>query len=145
MGRLHLANGVRRHLGPRVRCGLLVLVAVSMGPLLAAEQDAPYPSSTLFRRLQLDVLDCGRENTSTSCDAARQVADPLLDHPRLPASCKDLLWSIRENAVVAPTNSFNRREALNRAAGDLMPVCRERAPVTPAATPPDQPGPSLRF
>ena len=35
--------------------------------------------------------------------------------------------------------------ALNRAAGDLTPVCRERDTVKPAAKPNDQQGPSLRF
>lgn len=125
--------------------GLLSPVLLSPVPMRAAEKEVPYPSTDLFRRLQLDVLDCGRDNAAASCDAARKVADSLMDHPRLPASCKDLLWTIREKAVVAPTNSFNRRELLNRAAADVMPVCRERTTVKPAAKPEEQKGPSLKF
>lgn len=130
--------------------GLLSTALLSLGllgpaPMRGAEKEVPYPSTDLFRRLQLDVLDCGRENAAASCDAARKVADPLMDHPRLPASCKDLLWTIREKAVVAPTNSFNRRELLNRAAADVMPVCRERNLVKPVAKPEEQKGPTLKF
>lgn len=121
------------------------LVLLGSMPLVAAPQAPTYPSTEQFRRLQLDVLDCGRDNNPSSCDAARQVADPLLDHPRLPASCKDLLWTIRERAVVAPSNSFNRRERLNRAAAEIMPLCRQRDAVKPAAKPEEQKGPSLRF
>lgn len=124
---------------------LLSLALMGPAPLRAAEKNVPYPATDLFRRLQLDVLDCGRENNAASCDAARKVADPLLDHPRLPASCKDLLWTIRERGVVAPSNSFNRREQLNKAAADIMPLCRERQPAKPDAKPEQRPGPSLRF
>ena len=128
--------------------GLGVLAALGLlhaAPLMAGQKEPDYPSTDLFRRLQLDVLDCGRENNAASCDAARKVADPLLDHPRVPASCKDLLWTIREKAVVAATNSFNRREQLNRAAADIMPICREREAVKPAAKPEEKKGPSLKF
>jgi hypothetical protein len=148
MGRPRLADSQphAKRQWRRARIGAIAaLTLLNAAPLLAGQKEVPYPSTDLFRRLQLDVLDCGRENNSTSCDAARKVGDPLMDHPRLPASCKDLLWTIREKAVVAPTNSFNRREALNRAAADLMPVCRERDAVKPAAKPEDKKGPSLKF
>ena len=52
------------------------------------------------------------------------MADPLLDHPLLPASCKDNLWNIRERAVVSPSNSYERRERLNREATDVTVLCR---------------------
>jgi hypothetical protein len=138
MGRLRFATTL-------CAAGLLTAGVAQPQLLRAADREVSYPSADLFRRLQLDVLDCGRENTAASCEAARKVADPLLDHPRLPASCKDLLWTIRDKAVVAPANTFNRREQLNRAAGDLMPVCRERGAVKPAAKPEENKNPSLRF
>ena len=144
MGRLRLAITAK----VRRRIGLALLASsglLSLAPLHAAPKEVPYPSTDLFRRLQLDVLDCGRENNAASCDAARKVADPLMDHPRLPASCKDVIWTIREKAVVAPTNTFNRREELNKAAADIMPICREREAVKPAAKPDDKKGPSLKF
>ena len=148
MGRPRLAVS-QRHVkrpGRLVQLGAIAALGLlNAAPLLAGQKEVAYPSTDLFRRLQLDVLDCGRENNTSSCDAARKVADPLLDHPRLPASCKDLLWTIREKAVVAPTNSFSRREELNRAAGDLMPVCRERNLMKPAAKPEENKGPTLKF
>lgn len=147
MGRPRLADSQCRQRRPR-RVQLTAIAALGLlqgTPLLAAPRPVAYPTMEIFRRLQLDVLDCGRENNSTSCDAARTVADQLMDHPRLPASCKDLLWTIREQAVVVPNNTFNRRERLNRAAADIMPICRERNPVKPAAKPEDTRGPSLKF
>ena len=144
MGRLRLAITAK----VRRRIGLALLASfglLSLAPLHAAPKEVAYPSTDLFRRLQLDVLDCGRENNAASCDAARKMADPLMDHPRLPASCKDVIWTIREKAVVAATNTFNRREELNKAAADIMPICREREAVKPAAKPEDRKGPSLKF
>ena len=144
MGRPRLADSQRRHR----RASLVAVAALGLlhgTPLMAGQKDVGYPSTELFRRLQLDVLDCGRENNATSCDAARKVADPLMDHPRLPASCKDLLWTIREKAVVAPTNTFTRREQLNRAAADVMPICRERDAVKPVTKPAENRGPTLKF
>jgi hypothetical protein len=122
-----------------------LMVAAPTPQLLAAPKEVAYPSADLFRRLQLDVFTCGRENSSSSCEAARKVADPLMDHARLSASCKDVLWTIREKAVVAPTNSFNRRELLNKAAAELMPLCRERDMVKPAAAPTETKAPAIRF
>jgi hypothetical protein len=122
-----------------------MVVAGPTPPLLAAPKEETYPSADLFRRLQLDVLTCGRENTPSSCEAARMVADPLMDHALLPASCKDVLWTIREKAVVAATNSFNRREVLNKAAAELIPLCRERDKVKPAAKQDDNKAPAIRF
>ncbi len=150
MGRLRppVSPSLKTRQGRTRLAGLGALAALGLlhaTPLMAGQKEATYPSTDLFRRLQLDVLDCGRENNAASCDAARKVADPLLDHPRVPASCKDLLWTIREKAVVAPTNSFNRREQLNKAAADVMPICRERDVVKPAAKPEDKKGPSLKF
>lgn len=144
MGRLRLAITAKVHR----RIGLALLASsglLNLPPLHAAPKEVAYPSTELFRRLQLDVLDCGRENNAASCDAARKMADPLMDHPRLPASCKDVIWTIREKAVVAPTNTFNRREELNKAAADIMPICREREAVKPVAKPEDRKGPSLKF
>lgn len=113
---------------------LLEAVALALGalcsPLVALAQQSgsfkptEFPPAELFRQLQLDTLACGRENTAATCNKARGVADPLLDHPLLPASCKDNLWNIRERAVVSPSNSYERRERLNREATDVTVLCR---------------------
>jgi len=83
-----------------------------------------FPPTELFRQLQLNTIACGRDNSPEPCQQARATADPLMDHPRLPASCKDTLWDIRERAVVVSTNSYARREALNRDASDVMVLCK---------------------
>lgn len=83
-----------------------------------------FPPSQLFRELQLTTVACGRENAAGPCDKARAMADPLMDHPKLPASCKDTVWDIRERAVVARKNTFERREALNRDSTDLIALCK---------------------
>jgi hypothetical protein len=108
--------------------GSLTLLA----PAAALAKDPPMPTSEELRQLQLLTLACGRDNLSEPCQQARQQADPLLDHPRLGGSCKDTLWAIRENAVVAPSNSFERRQRLNRAGADVTIFCRPQTqPVRP--------------
>jgi hypothetical protein len=111
-------------------------------PLQAAPELPPFPPAADFRSLQLITLACSRENTAEPCAQARDLADPLLDHPRLPASCKDALWSIMQRAVVAPSNSFERREAIDRVADRLTVVCRQQLPATkpPSEGPPRSQG-----
>ena len=110
--------------------GLLLLAPL---PAMRAGEIA-YPSTASWRQLQLAVLACGRDNTAASCDPVRSAADPLLDHPRLPASCKDTLWSLRQRAVTASVNSYGRREELNRLAGDLLAFCPPRRPASGAGS-----------
>lgn len=103
---------------------------LTAGPLLAATPTPSYPpdvfpAANVFRTLQLSTLACGRENAADRCADARRQADPLLDHPRLPARCKDVLWSIRNLAVEAPSNSLARRDPIDQAAGELTIACRQ--------------------
>lgn len=115
---------------PRACSWAFALGGLLLTPLPALRaREVAYPSTASWRELQLAVLTCGRENTAASCDPLRSSTDPLLDHPRLPASCKDTLWSIRERAVTAASNSYERREALNRLASDLMVFCPPRSPA----------------
>lgn len=116
-----------RQAGPALPLALMVLLA---GPAGAAPA-SPYPPASQFRSLQLLTLACGRDNDAASCDKARTMADPLLDHPRLSASCKDSLWAIRQRAIVASTNSRDRRDAIDRAAKDVTVFCRQ--PARPAS------------
>ncbi|MEB3261005.1 MAG: hypothetical protein VKP63_10300, partial [Cyanobacteriota bacterium] len=105
------------------RAWILPLAALSCtlaSPLQAAPPATVppdvFPPASLFRSLQLTTLACGRDNSAERCAEARRQADPLLDHPRLPARCKDVLWSIRNLAVEAPTNSLARRDPIDQAA-----------------------------
>ncbi|MEY3464148.1 MAG: hypothetical protein RLZZ468_1926 [Cyanobacteriota bacterium] len=109
--------------------GAVVLLAP--GSTLA--KDPPLPSQDDLRRLQLNTLACGRENSAAACQQARAQADQLLDHPRLGGSCKDTLWTIRDTAVVVTSSSFERRQKLNRAGSDVTLFCRPQTqPVRPA-------------
>jgi len=120
-----------RPASPTLACLATGLVAV--GSLLASELKAQqaakldlttFPPNQLFREIQLSTIACGRDNSPEPCQKARNLADPLMDHPKLPASCKDTLWDIREKAVVAPKNTFERRETLNRDSTDLIALCK---------------------
>jgi hypothetical protein len=111
-----------------------------VGGALQAAPPATYPPEvfppvSVFRTLQLTTLACGRENTAASCGDARRQADPLLDHPRLPARCKDVLWSIRNLAVDAPSNSMARREPIDQAANEVTIACRQVIKAKPEVKP----------
>ena len=117
---------------PALALGLIALLAA---PVQAAPKDPPYPSMELLRELQLQTFACGRENTIEACGKASTMADPLMDHPRLGATCKDAIWTIRERAKPATTNTFERREALNRAGQDVIPFCKQQTrSVAPSKT-----------
>lgn len=116
--------------------GLLGLTSSTtlLVPAAALAKEPPLPNQDQLRQLQLLTLACGRENTAEACQQARALADPLLDHPRLGGTCKDTLWAIRENAVVVPANSYERRQRLNRAGSDVTIFCRPQTqPVRPSA------------
>ena len=117
---------------PALALGLIALLAA---PLQAAPKDPPYPSMELLRELQLQTFACGRDNTVEACGKASTMADPLMDHPRLGATCKDAIWTILERAKPATTNTFERREALNRAGQDVIPFCKQQTrTVAPSKT-----------
>ncbi|MCP9927256.1 hypothetical protein [Cyanobium sp. CH-040] len=126
---------------------LLVLAMAPAAQTPARASEPPYPTREQLRELQLATFNCARENQAGDCDGARLQADPLLDHPRLPGSCKDALWEIREQAVTAPENSFERRDRLDRAGQDLMRFCpRNAQPATPRAnSSPPRPAPGFGF
>ena len=110
-------------------CGLSLL-GISSAPGLAGQQPETFPPAESFRNLQLITLNCSRENTAASCDQVRAIADPMLDHPRLPASCKDLLWSLSQKARPAASNSEARRDGLDRVAKDLTVFCKPQTKPT---------------
>lgn len=130
-----VARSVRSRPSPPAAGGLrltllsLVLAAPLLpGPTQGRPQDPPFPTEQELRDLQQLVFTCGRENSSGPCEQARRQADPLLDHPRLAGSCKDVLWQIREQAVVANANSFSRRDQLDRIGLDLLRICQQQRP-----------------
>lgn len=115
----------------------LAAAAVPLIPTALQAGEQPPPSQEELRLLQQRTLSCGRENTEEPCRQARVQADGLLDHPRLSGSCKDTLWTIREQAVVASGAGFERRDRLNRAGNDVLTFCRPQSqPIRPGQTSP---------
>lgn len=111
--------------------------ALAAAPAIAA--DTPYPPAATFREVQLTAFSCGRDNSADTCGKARRLADPLLDNTRLSTACKDALWSVRQLAVVAPQNSPERRDPIDKASRDVAAYCRQ--PYVPeTAQPTTNPG-----
>ena len=110
----------------------LLLLALA-APLQAAPSYVPWPSQDSLKTLQKEAFLCSLNNSQDQCDGARQRTDKLMDHPRLPAVCKDVLWSLVGKARVATTNSFQRRDSIDQPARRLIGVCSE--PVKPSQKP----------
>jgi hypothetical protein len=119
--------------------GLTLSLGLGGGSTAAYAAEAPYPPATTFKEIQVRTLDCGRENSASSCGQARRLADPLMDNPRLSTSCKDALWTVRQLAVVAPSNGPERRDPIDRASRDVGAFCRQPY-QPPASTAVDKPG-----
>lgn len=115
------------------------LLLATAGHAVAAPYVA-FPSQETLRQVQLAALACARENSAATCQRSLALADPLLDHPRLPTACKDLLWSIRERSRPAAVNSLERRDGLSKPAEDLPRLCRTTEKVEAAPPKPQAPG-----
>ena len=117
-----------------VRPLLAALLAAGVMPLeqpARSQSTVAFPSPETLREVQLAALACARENTSDTCSKARKLADPLMDHPRLPGGCKDALWAIIQTSTPASSNTLARRDAIGDPAGRLLLVCRSSdKPVT---------------
>ena len=115
---------------------LLLLLALFL-PAQAGGTPATWPSKDQLRAVQIAAFYCSRENSQKSCDRARSLADPLMDHPLLSGVCKDLVWSLLELARVAPTNDYKRRDAIDEPARKITRICakpaksRQAKPVAP--------------
>ena len=118
---------------------LLLSLAVLRGPAAqAAVEYVPLPTEAEIRALQLLAYECSRENESRSCERTRVTADPLMDHPRLPAACKDTVWDLIQASTVVETNTFQRRDRIDGPARRLTVVCTK--PLKPQLQTPQAPG-----
>ena len=142
-----MAMHPRRFMAQPLLCSLGLGLLITAAPAAWAEAYVPFPSQESLRQVQLAALACARENTASSCDQARKLADPLLDHPRLPTGCKDHLWAISQKAQPAASNSFARREAISQPAQLLLLACRsgEKTPEPVAAPPAGSGGGGFKF
>ena len=110
----------RRCPAPPLMAALLSLGMMPLASTARAQGYVAYPSTDTMREVQLAALVCARENTSDTCTRARKLADPLMDHPRLPGGCKDALWAIIQKSTPASTNTLARRDAIGDPAGRLL-------------------------
>ena len=91
----------------------------------AAEPYEPWPSKDQLRGIEHAAYACSRENSTEACARVRQLADPLMDSQRLPGLCKDVLWTLMDEAKVASSNDFRRKDAITDTARRIAKVCAE--------------------
>ena len=116
---------------------VLLLLAIA-SPAIAAAPYEPWPSKDQLKAIQFAAYSCSLNNDAESCGRTRALADPLMDHPRLPGLCKDILWSLMEQSTVASSNDYKRRDAIDTTARRLAGACAKPSPVKPAAKSPQQ-------
>ena len=103
---------------------VLLLLAFA-SPVIAAEPYEPWPSKDQLRSIEQAAYACSRDNSTRACRLVRQLADPLMDHSRLPGLCKDVLWSLMDEAKVVNSNDFRRKDAITNTARLIPRVCAE--------------------
>ena len=111
----------------------VLLLLTMASPATAAETYEPWPTKDQLRSIEQAAYACSRDNSTEACARVRQLADPLMDHSRLPGLCKDVLWSLMDEAKVANTNDFRRKDAITITARRIPRVCAE--PVMKKETP----------
>ena len=118
----------------RLKLFLLGFALILPSAVQAQIKKVPFPTREQLRSLQLLAYSCSRANDQDSCNKTRSLADPLMDHPRLSAACKDTVWELVQASQVVTTNSFQRRDSIDRPARRLTLVCSEpEKPKQPAA------------
>ena len=103
----------------------VLLLLTMASPATAAETYEPWPTKDQLRSIEQAAYACSRDNSTQACAGVRQLADPLMDHSRLPGLCKDVLWSLMDEARVASTNNFRRKDAITNTARRIPRVCAE--------------------
>ena len=103
----------------------VLLLLTMASPATAAETYEPWPSKDQLRSIEQAAYACSRDNSTQACTLVRQFSDPLMDHSRLPGLCKDVLWSLMDEAKVANTNDFRRKDAITNTARRIPRVCAE--------------------
>ena len=115
---------------------LLGLAILAPCAVRAQLKYVPFPTKSELRSLQLLAYACSRENTVDTCTRMSEIANPLMDHPRLPAACKDTLWELLQEAKPATTNSYQRRDSIDSPARRLTVVCADPEKPSKPNSPP---------
>ena len=128
---------------PFLLIGLLLVAPQALaGMELVQVEYVPFPSKDDLRAIQLQAFDCSRENTAEPCERTRALADPLMDHPRLPAACKDAVWELLQVAAPAASNSFQRRDSIDKPARRISVICADPVKPNPSEPKPGTLNPS---
>ena len=104
------------------------MVLSMTAPSMAADLYVAWPSKEQLRGIEQAAYACSRDNSTEACTRVRQLADPLMDHSRLPERCKDVLWMLMDEAKVAYNNDFRRKDTIANTARRIPRFCAE--PVT---------------
>ena len=118
-----------------------VLMAVPAG-LQAQPVYVPLPTRDALREIELQAYACSRENASEPCERTKTLSNPLMDHPRLSAACKDTVWELLQVATVVASNNYKRRDSIDSPARRLPVVCGAKEPDQPASPMPGATNPS---
>ena len=102
----------------------LLLLAMASAAT-AAEPYESWPSKDQLQGIEHAAYACSRDNTTEACARVRQLADPLMDNQRLPGLCKDVLWALMDEARVATSNDFRRKDTITNTARRIPRVCAE--------------------
>ena len=139
------AAAMVRSIPPHSALALALLLSAGLsGALAKTPPEVPDPPTTeALRTIQLAAQVCARDNNEANCSRTRQLADPLLDHAGVSASCKDSVYDLVQRAKVGDAGSYSRRERIEKAAGDVLQFCRPKTRVVgdgnstgkPGATP----------
>ena len=110
--------------------GLLsAAAALLLVPIAAMAQPQVDPLAEPLTRDELKpayfaIVECARRNQEPGCQAARELADELMDRPFVTALCKDTAFAVTQQAKPAETNTFERKDELVRLARDTMDFCK---------------------
>ena len=100
----------------------IIRTAKSTGAIISGP--IPMPTKRELHNIQSQAYKCSRQNNTKACKKTRELADPLMDHPRLPFPCKDALWELLQVAKTDSENSFERRDAIDKPAEQLSKLCK---------------------
>ena len=105
-----------------IRTGIVLVMTTQPTVAELLEQ---WPGEDQLLEIEQAAYACSRDNSTQACTRVRQLANPLMDHSRLPGLCKDVLWSLMDEAKVANSNDFRRKDAITNTARRIQRVCAE--------------------
>ena len=110
----------------RSRYTLLVIAHIFIVGNTALSSEYKYlnmPGKKELNKILIKAYACSKENTIIACNQVRGLANPLIDHPKLSAVCKDLVWDLLQNAKSAKVNDLKRKNSIDFPARKMINAC----------------------